>query len=205
MTAMASAVSWGPPLEFKATDGGWGVTGLAATWDRDLQGDRIEPGAFKRSLASGARVRFLYAHQPDKVLGTTRALKETSAGLWGEWTISKTSLGAEIRQLILDGALDSLSIGYITRDHVRGPDGVRVLRDVDLAEVSVVVMPANTGARIESVKAAGLARPSLVEAYLRGQLARQQARRLMAGMSLAEQRGYAHLLRARLSTLSGGR
>ncbi len=80
------------------------------------------------------------------------SLKEDAYGLAvsGKLTLG-TRRADEAFALMKDGAL-SLSIGYRTRKSSWGPNGVRVLQDIDVKEISVVAMPSNTSARITSVK-----------------------------------------------------
>lgn len=204
MTTMSTmgGLRFGAPLEAKVTDGGWGVTGYAAAWSLDLQGDEIRPGAFKATISDGHPIRFLYSHRQDQVLGTTLELREDAKGLWGSWRISKTALGADVRQLLLDGALDSLSIGFMPRD-ADHQGKRRVLKEVELVEISVVAVPAQPEARIETVKATQ-PRVSLVQAYRE----RLQVRERLRGMTLQEQIVYIKSLglRRRMATTSyGGR
>jgi HK97 family phage prohead protease len=138
-------------LEVKASDSGWSVSGYASTWDEDLQGDIVDPHAFDRTLASGRKVRFLLGHDQTQVLGVTKTLKTDTTGLYGEFKISKTSLGTDVHQLLLDGGLDSFSIGFIPIDTERRGD-LRVITNLELLEVSVVAVPANPMALVTGVK-----------------------------------------------------
>lgn len=210
----AGPVFYGAPVgvEVKAAGDGWRISGYASTWDTDLMRDRIEPGAFKRSLASGRKVRFLFGHDHTKPLGVTKSLREDATGLFGDWVISQTQLGADVRQLVFDGALDSFSIGFVPKDYTLDRDGVRVLKDVELVEVSLVAMPANPGATVSSIKtsaSAGGVAPS-GGGHLAAFLARQEGRRWAQRQAqqgwLEDQREQAAFLRRRLSLLTvGGR
>jgi HK97 family phage prohead protease len=139
-------------MEMKASDDGWRVEGWASDYGEDLQGDVVIPGAFRETLARHPRPPLLFAHQHDKILGVPLELREASGGLWGRWKISKTSLGAEVRQLLLDKAVDGLSIGYVPRQARPGKSGARELHQLDLLEVSVVAIPANPRALVTDVK-----------------------------------------------------
>ncbi|MNZ78379.1 Caudovirus prohead protease [compost metagenome] len=84
-----------------------------------------------------------------------------------------------------DGAL-ALSIGYsIAPDGAEVRQGITLLREVELHEVSLVAMPANTNARIHSVKAFDSAKPDprTFEQAARDALglSAREAKRLMAG------------------------
>jgi Escherichia/Staphylococcus phage prohead protease len=184
-----SGITYGLPqkiAELKASDDGWEVAGYASTWDRDLGGDVVHPGAFKSTLEAGGRVRFLYAHDAAQVLGRPLELYEDERGLFGRFRISKTRLGQDVHTLLSDGSLDSFSIGFIAKDFDHDEKAnVRNLKAVELLEVSVVALPMQPRATVTAVKdredlPAGVpaapppearpgqqARLSLVEAHLR--------------------------------------
>ena len=147
---------YGAPLaiqEVKATGDAFEVAGYASTWGNvDHGGDVVVKGAFDGTLTSGRKVRFLYSHDPRQVLGVPLSLKADDDGLHGRFKISRTRLGEEVHQLLKDGALDSFSIGYVPTD-VEYDDDVRLLKSVDLLEVSIVSMPMNPRARVTAVKA----------------------------------------------------
>jgi HK97 family phage prohead protease len=133
--------------------------GLASTFNGpvDAYGDIVLPGAFKASLAKHQREAtapaMLWHHRPDEPIGTWHEIRETERGLSvkGKLTLDSTR-GRDAHALMRDGAL-SLSIGYITKDHDYDGDGNRLLKEIDLWEVSAVSLPANRAARITAVKA----------------------------------------------------
>lgn len=196
---MSGNLVYGAPLpvaEVKAAADGWEVAGYASTWDRDLGGDIVHPGAFANHLASGAKVRFLYAHDAAQVLGRALELREDDRGLFGRFRISQTRLGQDVHRLLVDGALDSFSIGFIPRDFERDEkSGVRNLKAVELVECSVVAMPMNPQATVTAVKAAdygALPLEQLLEAYethrdaALGQAKAVAERRLAEGRRLSD-------------------
>lgn len=132
------------------------ATGYAAVFNsdsHDLGGfvERIDPGAFARSLAdatSGALNIFaLWSHDLSQPLGSTGgkrlALSEDERGLAFELDTSRMN----VAQL---GALEDndlrMSFGFSVRDQEwrELDDGtvIRTLKDVDLMEVSFVINPA---------------------------------------------------------------
>ncbi len=148
-------------FEFKARESGeMTVEGYLSTYGNvDEGGDVVMKGAFERTLASSRKVKFLYAHNPESVLGPPLALHSDDVGLFAKGTISQTSLGRDVHTLLLDGAVDSWSMGYLPR-----PDGfrfkesadgglVRLLTDVDLFEGSLLALPMNEEAVVTAVKA----------------------------------------------------
>jgi len=153
---VSGALAYGAPqriTEVKAADDGWEVAGYASTWDRDLGDDVVHPGAFKASLESGAKVRFLYAHDAAQPLGRPLELREDGTGLFGRFRISKTRLGQDVHTLLADGALDSFSIGFIPRDFDRDEKaGTRNLKAVELLECSLVSLPMQPRATVTGFK-----------------------------------------------------
>ena len=109
----------------------------------DLDNDVVEPGAFAESIATGtaaAGVLIFGQHDDRKEpLGRSMELREDATG-------------RDYRQLIKDGVLDQMSIGYVAQEYDVDTNNVRHLRKVDLLEISIVNYPANTEAKIESYK-----------------------------------------------------
>jgi HK97 family phage prohead protease len=143
-------------LQVKDRDGQWTVSGYASVFSDvpDLQGDRILPGAFSESIAR-TKTKLLFQHRVDDIIGAQLAIKEDRHGLWGEWSISKTPLGEQVHTLLLDGALDSFSIGYFVQEEDVLRDGTRLLKKLEVPEVSVVVFPAQPSALVSNVKRRG--------------------------------------------------
>ncbi len=143
------------PFEVKeivdVAGGGWEVSGLASTWggEPDSYGDVVVRGAFAESIARRA-TKFLFEHR--EPIGKQLHIEENDEGLFGRWSIIDTRAGTDAYKLIKGGALDSLSIGYMTLEADYREDGVRLLRKVDLYEVSAVAIPANANAIITDVK-----------------------------------------------------
>ena len=144
-----------PITEVKEAATGWTVEGYASTFGNvDLGGDVVMRGAFDALLADpNHKVRFLYAHDQRQVLGTVLELRTDDTGLWGKFAISKTALGADVHTLLKDEALDSFSIGYIPLDIEFDDVGTRLIKDINLLEVSVVPIPMNEQAVVTNVKA----------------------------------------------------
>ena len=144
------------PFEVKevvsVADGGWEIAGYASTFggEPDAYGDVIVRGAFAESIANRP-TKFLYEHfEP---IGKQLEIREDERGLFGRWAIVDTQTGTDAYKLAKAGVLDSLSIGYrVLEDEWRPDDGVRVLKKVDLFEVSAVAIPANRNAVITDVK-----------------------------------------------------
>jgi hypothetical protein len=143
------------PFEVKEvvdlSGGGWEIAGYASTFggEPDAYGDVIVKGAFLESLARRAP-KHLYEHfEP---IGKTLEIHEDEHGLVGRWSIVDTTVGTDAYKLAKAGVLDSMSIGYMAVDYEYREDGVRLLKKVDLFEVSSVAIPANVHAVITDVK-----------------------------------------------------
>ena len=144
----------------------------------------VTQGAFADSL-QGRMPALLWQHRSGEPIGVYTVVKEDSIGLYVEGKLAlKTARGAEAYELLKMGALNGLSIGFITReDSYDKVSGIRTLKKVDLWEVSLVTFPANDASRISSVKAVeSINSFSDAEAYLRdaGGLSRREALALVA-------------------------
>ena len=146
------------PLDTKALGDVWQVEGYISTLGNIDSGlDVIVPGAFDDALASGRRVKFLFAHNQEKVLGPPLDLRLDDVGLFATGRLSKTDLGAYVHTLLLDGGIDSWSIGYVATafDYQETPQGlVRRIKNLELYEASLLPLPMNEAAVVTSVKAA---------------------------------------------------
>lgn len=129
-------------------------------------------GAFKRTIDERGpeRVKAMVMHDRGRLpIGRASVLREDAAGLYAELKISRTEFGDEILELVRDGALDALSIGFTPDRHGEVWDARRSKVErtsVRLREISVVDVGAYPDALIAGVRA--LAVPSLsVEAAKR--------------------------------------
>lgn len=142
------------------------ITGIAApfgqpTQIRDQLGtytEVIERGAFARTIAERGpdRVKLLAQHDATALpIGRATLLREDPAGLYAEFRVAATPRGDEALQLVREGALDGLSIGFVTiRDSWSSDSATRYLLEVKLLEVSLVSWPAYDGARVTAVREA---------------------------------------------------
>lgn len=125
--------------------------------ERDRGNDIVIPGAFRRSIVErGALgVKLLWQHDPGEPVGIIDSLVEDSYGLFIRGRlILDLGRAREALALMKSRVLDGLSIGYRTvRSDVEADSGVRVLRDVDLWEVSFVTFPMQDSARVTAFKA----------------------------------------------------
>ncbi len=124
--------------------------GYAALFDREDRGaDIIRRGAFARAIAAwrGRRVPLLWQHRPDRVIGTVEMLEEDMRGLRVIGRVEPQA--GEAARLLKGGQVNGLSFGY----RVRHADGKapRVLKDLELVEVSLVTFPMQPEARVHAV------------------------------------------------------
>ena len=80
-----------------------------------------------------------------------------------------TSKGKEALALLKMGAINGLSVGFISKEwSYNNETNIRTLTEIDLWEVSLVTFPANKKARVTNVKSADeLAAPKDAERILR--------------------------------------
>ncbi|GAB3733949.1 hypothetical protein GCM10028862_16710 [Luteimonas pelagia] len=133
--------------------------GLASTWQRDRHGDVIERGAFAKSLAEwtarGARVPILWQHDQAEPIGALRTAAETDEGLEVEGELVLALSNAKRAHALAKSGALGMSIGFtVPEGGTETRSGVRFIREIDLAEVSLVSVPANPGAVVREVKSA---------------------------------------------------
>lgn len=144
----------------------------------DSYGDIIAPGAFKNNLSffldQGVILR---EHEMECAIGKPVEAREDDTGLFIRGRISSTSDGNDALVLLRDEVIRRMSIGFRTLGYemlseARGievlgseqaykdaiaslpwwSDGLRLLTDIKLYEVSLVAFPANTAAMVTGVK-----------------------------------------------------
>jgi len=144
------------PLEIKALNDGEFEGHGSVFGNEDLGGDVVMPGAFKRSLATHKKANSLpqmfWMHDPSRVPGKWLSMEEDSNGLKVKGVLADTPLGNEIRTLLQMDAVKGLSIGYRTIDQDYKDDGTRLLKEIELWEVSVVSLPMNPLAQVAHAK-----------------------------------------------------
>jgi len=147
----------------------------------DQGGDVVTAGAYRRSLAAlgqvGRAVKMLWQHDPAQPIGVWDEIVEDARGLKVKGRIlTEVEKGREAVALLAAGAIDGLSIGYRTVTAERDAKGQRLLREVELWEVSLVTFPMLPEARV-AAKGEG---PG--DAVLRELAAAfEDARRMLAG------------------------
>lgn len=144
------------PLSIKALNDGEFEGHGSIFGNEDLGGDVVMKGAFRKSLEKHREANSLpqmfWMHKPDQVPGKWVSMSEDQNGLRVKGVLADTPLGNEIRTLLKMDAVKGLSIGYSTVDQEWKDDGTRLLKEVELWEVSVVSLPMNPLAQVAHAK-----------------------------------------------------
>jgi HK97 family phage prohead protease len=180
-------------LELKAITDEGTFTGFASVYDIiDSDNDIIRAGAFTESLGR-RKVKMLWQHRQDKPIGLFTNVRESGNTLEVEGQLNlKTRLGAEAYELLKQGAIDGLSVGFMTKESEYDNESrTRIITKAELYETSLVTFPANEAAKIFAIKSFNELAPKEIEAKLRDEfdLSREQAKAFMAkGYSAVSQR-----------------
>jgi hypothetical protein len=143
-------------FEVKTINEEGSFTGYAAIFNNvDLGGDKIIPGAFKKTLRANKGKVPVYADHHTHI-GWNLKAKEDEKGLLVEGQINlDVQLGREKHALMKQaheiGAQIGLSIGYSTAAREYEKD-VRILKELNLFEYSVTAIPMNPKASVTAVK-----------------------------------------------------
>lgn len=140
-------------LEVRETETGMSFSGYAAVWDAPSAPlpftERIQRGAFSRSIRSRNDIKMLWNHDSGEILGSTRGgtltLTEDDRGLLVSAELPNTSRGRDVAELLRRNDVDSMSFGFTVPkggDEWSEDGSERTLKSVRLLEVSVVPWPA---------------------------------------------------------------
>jgi HK97 family phage prohead protease len=113
----------------------------------DCVGDVVCKGAFRD--CAGGSVPLVWQHIRQEPIGRARELREDSYGLRFVGQLELESPRArEAHAFLKNGGLDAFSIGYKILEYEDLPNGVRMLKRLDLHEISVVTMACDRSARM---------------------------------------------------------
>jgi HK97 family phage prohead protease len=122
----------------------------------DYGGDVVLHGAFAKTLADheerGELPQMFWMHQPDQIPGKWLEMSEDEKGLYVKGVFVDTPLGNEIHTLVQQKAVRGLSIGFVTKDRGYDKEGNRLIKEVDLWEVSPVSLAMNPLASVTASK-----------------------------------------------------
>jgi HK97 family phage prohead protease len=141
-------------VELKASETGLSFSGYASKFNLvDAYGDTIQEGAYKNTLKARERpIRLRWNHW-GPIIGKWLKVVEDSKGLYVEGELTKGHTEAEnVYALLKHGAIDGLSIGYRVKAYEQLDEDRRLLKEIELVEISVVEEPADLGATVDSIK-----------------------------------------------------
>ena len=141
---------------------------------KDSYADVIQKGAFDKSIKAHREAKsmpaLLWQHDAAQPIGVWTEMSEDSNGLKLKGKLAMDTVkGKEAHALLKMGALNGLSIGFMTKQaQYDEKTEIRTLTEVEIWETSIVTFPANTKARVTHVKSADdLATPKDAEKALR--------------------------------------
>jgi uncharacterized protein len=144
------------------------LEGYASTFGfpADSYGDIVARGAFIESIEKIKKegLPLLMDHNTsiNAVLGTIVEAYEDDKGLYIKAKLADTPRVNEVRDMLQQGHLNKMSIGFFIEKQSFTEDNgreIRVIEKANLMEVSVVTIPANTRAEILAVKEVELETP----------------------------------------------
>lgn len=120
----------------------------------DEANDIIEYGAFGETLREQKTVPMLWQHDWKQPIGLFKNMREDSTGLWVEGEINKkTQRGMEAYSLLKQGAINGLSIGFMSKEwSYETEKNIRKIKKINLYEISAVTFPCNKLANVTDVK-----------------------------------------------------
>lgn len=127
------------------------IAGYASLFGmRDLAGDIVQKGAFLDSLKNipANSVRMLYQHDTNRPIGAWQKIHEDDIGLWVEGELYDHNPDARLAiALVKARQMEGLSIGFRTLAFSPA-NGGRILKQIDLREISLVGFPMLPRARL---------------------------------------------------------
>jgi uncharacterized protein len=152
------------PAEFKTIGDKGKVEAIVSVFGNvDRIGDRVMPGAFKKTIAawkeSGDPVPVILSHSWDDPwahIGVVDDLEEVDAGLKATYTldIDTNPVAAQVHRLMKRRSLKEHSFGYEIRDERIAKDGANELLDLDLIEIGPTLKGMNPSTELLAVKSA---------------------------------------------------
>jgi len=140
-------------MELKAKADVMEFEGYASVFgNKDSGGDIMQKGAFAKTIKENLRrIKVLWNHNWDFPIGKPLKLEEDSKGLYINAKLSETEKGKEIYQLMKDGVLDEMSIGYETiKESYNNTKKANELNEVKLWEASIVTYGMNELAQAQA-------------------------------------------------------
>lgn len=172
-------------FEVKEVSGEGKFSGYASVFNVvDYYGDKILPGAFSETV-SKKTPPLLWQHDNEQPIGAIDTIFEDTKGLFIEaHLLLDIPKAAEAFILLKNNVIKGLSIGYIGEAWEFAMENdliIRVLKKIDLWEVSLVTFPANEQALVGDVK--GITNIRDAEKFLReAGFSRSEAKAVIAAI-----------------------
>lgn len=148
-------------FEVKAVNEDGTIEGYGSVFGvKDSYADVIQRGAFDKSIKAHKEQKsmpaLLWQHDAAQPIGVWTEMSEDSNGLKLKGKLAMDTVkGKEAHALLKMGALNGLSIGFMTKQaQYDEKTEIRTLTEVEIWETSIVTFPANTKARVTHVKSA---------------------------------------------------
>lgn len=141
----------------KMDDDGRKFSGYASVFGGvDSYGDTIAPGAYKKTIGERERPIAMRWNHFGPVIGKWTRFEEDEKGLFVEGELTPGhSVAEDAYALMKHQAVTGMSIGYRIPHGGMEKDGdKRLLKEIDLVEISVVESPADLAAQVADVKSA---------------------------------------------------
>ena len=131
------------------------IAGVAVPWDTVATVSGGQQVSFSRGAFDVAQkpAKLLENHDMTQLRGIVNALADTPAGLEFEATLADTRASRDAVALLQAGAYDSVSVGAQPITFTTSADGVMNVTEAALVELSLVAVPAFSGAVITEVAA----------------------------------------------------
>lgn len=132
------------------------VSGYASAFDVETSyGQVFKKGAFSESLQNFKKIKVLFNHSWDDIVGVPLEMYEDNIGLFTcTKLLTKTQKGADMYEMLKAGALDAFSIGFYVNEYsevVENGNTKRLITNASVIEYSLVTFPANKAAIVTQV------------------------------------------------------
>ncbi len=130
--------------------------GYASTFNNiDSHGDTIQKGAYLKTLENRERPILLRWDHYGPIIGRYLKIYEDEIGLVVEGELAKGHTQADdVAALMRHGSISGFSIGYSIVSSEPLATGGKLLKEIELNEISIVEEPSDNSARITDVKSA---------------------------------------------------
>ena len=143
--------------EIRADDNAEGIIeGYVAVWDTiDSYNSRFQRGCFKKTLENRmGKIKVLWNHDTEQPIGKLIDIREDDHGLFVRaQLIMGVDKARETFDLIKGEAIDCFSFGFRTVKD-KFDNGIQVITEVMLGEISPVVFEANPASKITAIRSA---------------------------------------------------